>query len=148
MADANPSILSHLSIGTNHFDRALVFYDRVLATLGCKRVMEHPGAVAYGRMYPEFWVQHPLDGQPASVGNGSHIGFVAQDKTSVDAFYAAALAAGASGDGPPGPRPHYGEQYYGCFVRDLDGHKIEATYWDATSLYDIYVEPEAPSEAH
>jgi catechol 2,3-dioxygenase-like lactoylglutathione lyase family enzyme len=141
MADANPSILSHLSIGTNHFDRALVFYDRVLATLGCKRVMEHPGAVAYGRMYPEFWVQTPIDGQPASVGNGTHIGFVAQDKESVDLFYAAALSAGARGDGPPGPRPHYGEQYYGCFVLDLDGHKIEATYWEATSLYEIYVEP-------
>ena len=43
---------------------------------------------------------------------------------------AAALEAGASGDGPPGPRPHYGAPYYGCFVRDLDGHKIEAAFWD------------------
>ncbi len=143
MTDANPSILSHVSIGTNHFERAIVFYDRVLATLGCKRLIEHAGAVAYGRLYPELWVQVPIDGQPASVGNGGHIGFIAQDKTSVDVFYAAALAAGASGDGPPGPRPHYGEQYYGCFVRDLDGHKIEATYWEDTSLYEIYVDPQA-----
>ena len=47
----------------------------------------------------------------------------------VDAFYAAALAAGAQDDGAPGPRSHYGKEYYGCFVRDLDGHKIEAMAW-------------------
>ena len=47
MADANPSILSHISIGTNQFEKATAFYDQVLATLGCKRVLAHPGAVAY-----------------------------------------------------------------------------------------------------
>ena len=57
------------------------------------------------------------------------------------AFYDAALEAGASPDGPPGPRPHYGEPYYGCFVRDLDGHKIEAAYWDAELVYELYIEP-------
>ena len=59
----------------------------------------------------------------------------------VHAFYDAALEAGASPDGPPGPRPHYGEPYYGCFVRDLDGHKIEAAYWDAELVYELYIEP-------
>jgi lactoylglutathione lyase len=48
----------------------------------------------------------------------------------VDAFYAAAIAAGATDDGAPGGRPHYGPEYYGCFVRDLDGHKIEAMAWN------------------
>lgn len=132
MAEQNPSILSHVSIGSNRFDEAVIFYDQVLATLGCQRIMAHPGAVAWGREYPEFWVQRPLDGQPASVGNGSHFGFVAESRAAVDAFYAAALAAGARADGPPGPRPDYGDPYYGCFVRDLDGHKIEAAYWDAS----------------
>jgi catechol 2,3-dioxygenase-like lactoylglutathione lyase family enzyme len=143
MSTQNPSILSHISIGTNRFDEAVAFYDKVLATLGCKRILEHPGAVAWGREYPEFWVQTPLDGRPAAPGNGSHCGFVAPDKAAVNAFYTAALEVGASPDGPPGPRPHYGEPYYGCFVRDLDGHKIEATYWDLEQVYELYVEPPA-----
>lgn len=130
MPEQNPSIISHVSIGTNAFERAVAFYDQTLAALGCKRVMEHPGAVAYGRQFPEFWVQSPIDGQAASTGNGSHVGFVAQSREAVDAFYRAALAAGASNAGEPGPRPHYGAPYYGCFVHDLDGHKIEATFWD------------------
>ncbi|MNS92285.1 Glyoxalase-like domain protein [compost metagenome] len=141
----NPSILSHISLGTNDFARAVAFYDKVLPTLGCKRIMEHPGAVAYGREYPEFWIQTPIDGRPASVGNGTHFGFFASSKEAVLAFYEAALDAGAQGDGAPGPRPEYGEPYYGCFVRDPDGHKIEASYWDMTldPGYELYVEPHA-----
>ncbi|WP_430685465.1 VOC family protein [Leptolyngbya sp. AN02str] len=130
MMDESPSIISHISLGTNNFDRAVAFYDRVLPTLGCKRMMEHPGAVAYGKQYPEFWVQTPFDGQTATVGNGTHIAFMAATKEEVHAFYEAAIAAGGVDDGAPGPRPAYGEPYYGCFVRDLDGHKIEASYWD------------------
>ncbi len=92
---ANPSCISHLSIGTNDFPRARAFYDAVMAALGCKVILEYPGAVAYGKLYPEFWVQAPIDGRPASVGNGSHVGFFADSKAQVDAFHAAALAAGA-----------------------------------------------------
>jgi catechol 2,3-dioxygenase-like lactoylglutathione lyase family enzyme len=130
VSEENPSIISHVSVGTNRFDEAVAFYDVVLASLGCRRIMEHPGAVAYGRLYPEFWVQTPIDGRPASIGNGTHFGFVAPTKEAVHAFYDAALRAGGKDDGPPGPRPQYGEPYYGCFVRDLDGHKIEAAFWD------------------
>lgn len=130
MTDANPSILSHVSIGTSDFDRATRFYDTLLATLGCRRIMEHPGAVAYGRAYPEFWVQTPIDGKAASIGNGTHFGFSAASKAEVDAFHAAGVAAGATDNGAPGPRADYGAPYYGCFLRDPDGHKIEATFWD------------------
>lgn len=130
MTDENPSIVSHVSIGTNDFARAIAFYDQVLPTLGAMRIMEHPNAAAYGKLYPEFWVQTPLDGKPASIGNGTHIGFVAATKQAVHDFFDAALAAGGKDDGAPGPRPLYGEPYYGCFVRDPDGHKIEAAYWD------------------
>ncbi len=133
MADENPSIVSHLSVGTNDFERAVAFYDKVLSTLGCKQLMKYPGAVAYGREYPEFWVQTPIDGQPATVGNGSHVGFVANSKQAVHAFHEAALEEGGRDDGAPGPRPDYGDSYYGCFIRDLDGNKIEATYWKEES---------------
>lgn len=128
-----PSILSHISLGTNDFEQSVAFYDKVLPTLGCRRVMEHPGAVAYGKAFPEFWVQTPIDGKPAAVGNGIHFGFIAPDKEAVRTFHEAALAAGATDDGAPGPRAEYGAPYYGCFVRDPDGHKIEAAFWD-TSL--------------
>lgn len=138
--ESNPSILSHVSLGSNDFDRAVAFYDRVLATLGCRRVVEHPGAVAYGREYPEFWIQRPYNGAPASVGNGTHIGFFAPDRDAVDAFYQAAVAAGARPDGAPGPREEYGAPYYGCFVRDLDGHKVEASFWDLSQGFELVVD--------
>ncbi|HEX2199631.1 MAG TPA: VOC family protein [Burkholderiales bacterium] len=80
MAEENPSVLSHVSVGTNDFERAVAFYDGVLPALGCKRIMQHPGAAAWGKTYPEFWVQTPIDGKRASVGNGTHIGFLAADK--------------------------------------------------------------------
>ncbi len=130
MDSENPSIISHISVGTNNFERAVEFYDKVLSTLGCKQIMKHPGAVAYGKEYPEFWVQTPYNGEPATVGNGSHIGFIATTKEAVHAFHDAALSEGGTDDGAPGPRPDYGDAYYGCFVRDLDGNKIEATYWN------------------
>ena len=126
MAEELPSIVSHISIGTNDFDRATEFYDQVLATLGARRVLDFPGAVAYGKQFPEVWVQTPINAQHANPANGSHIGFIAATREAVDAFYDAAIAAGAEDDGAPGLRPDYGEGYYGCFVRDLDGHKIEA----------------------
>ena len=127
----NPSIMSHVSVGTNHFEKAVQFYDQVLATIGAKRVhdlSEHK-AMAYGKQYPEFWVQAPHNGKEAQVGNGAHFAFFASTKEQVHAFYEIAVKLGASPDGEPGPRPHYGQQYYGCFVRDLDGNKIEAMAW-------------------
>ena len=133
MTDQNPSIISHVSLGTNDIERALAFYDKVLATLGIKRVETLDGiGAAYGKQYPEFWIALPANEAPASVGNGVHIGFIADSREAVHAFHETALGAGASDDGAPGPRPHYGEPYYGCFVIDPDGHKIEATFWDET----------------
>lgn len=133
MTDDVPSIISHVSVGTNDFERAIAFYDTVLATIGCRRVMEHGDAVAYGKLYPEFWVQAPLDGGTATVGNGAHVGFFATSRAQVDEFYRAALDNGGRDNGAPGARPQYGEPYYGCFVIDPDGNRIEATFWD-TSL--------------
>lgn len=142
--ESNPSVLSHISIGTNDFDRSVAFYDAVLPVLGVKRIMMFPGAAAYGKVYPEFWVQTPVDGAPATVGNGFHVGFIAATKEDVHRFHEAALAAGATDEGAPGPRPEYGDPYYGCFLRDPDGHKIEATYWDIELMHELYIdEPEA-----
>ena len=128
MNDDIPSIMNHVSIGTNRFDEAVEFYDVVLTTIGASRQHEIPGvAVAYGKLFPEFWVQRPLDGESASSGNGTHFAFLAPNRASVDEFYRVALSAGGTSDGEPGLRPEYGPGYYGAFVFDLDGHKIEAT---------------------
>ena len=128
MAQEIPSILNHISIGTNKFEESVRFYDSVMATLGAKRQHEIPNiAVAYGKYFPEFWVQRPLDGNAASIGNGTHFAFLASSVDAVKSFYEVAIQAGGVADGEPGPRPEYGPNYYGCFVHDLDGHKIEAT---------------------
>jgi len=120
-------MLHHVSVGVRDVERAVRFYDSVLGALGYGRVMEFlPYAVAYGEGAPEFWVQLPADHNPASVGNGVHVGFVARSKDAVAAFHGAALAAGGTDEGGPGPRPDYGPDYYGAFVRDPDGNKLEA----------------------
>ena len=129
MSDDVGGIMSHVSIGTNDFERATAFYDAIMPTIGARRVMSLPGAVAYGKRFSEFWVQTPIDERSATTGNGIHFGFIASSREMVRAFHDAAVAAGATDDGAPGPRP-YGEPYFGCFVRDPDGHKIEAVYWD------------------
>jgi catechol 2,3-dioxygenase-like lactoylglutathione lyase family enzyme len=121
-------MLHHVSVGVRDVTRAATFYDPVLGALGYKRVMEFlPHAIAYGKDRPEFWIQVPQDQKPSSSGNGTHVGFSAASKEAVNAFHVEALKAGGSNNGEPGPRPDYGPEYYGAFIYDLDGNKIEAT---------------------
>lgn len=125
-------MISHVSVGTNDLEKARDFYDKVLATIGYRRLYDFEGCAAYGDKFPGFWLAKPLDeSKPASAGNGVHIAFHAESRAKVQAFYDAALAAGGTSDGAPGPRPLYGDEYYGCFVYDLDGHKIEAECYGA-----------------
>ncbi len=120
-------MLHHVSLGVGDLPRALTFYDAALGALGYQRVMEVlPYAVAYGTDAPQFWVQLPSDRRPATVGNGVHVAFEAATRELVAAFHRAALAAGGRDDGAPGPRPEYNPEYYGAFVRDPDGNKVEA----------------------
>ncbi len=127
MANALPeSILSHVSLGTNDYPRAKAFYDAVLATLQIGCVMEFPGYAGFGRKFPEFWIQLPYDQGRASVGNGVHVAFLANSVDEVNAFHAKALELGGKDEGAPGYRKEYSDNYYAAFVRDPDGHKIEA----------------------
>lgn len=87
-------------------------------------------AVAYGKYYPEVWVSLPHDGKDASPGNGVHLAFLCSNKAQVDAVYKAAIANGATCNGPPGPRPQYSDKYYGAFFTDPCGNKLEATFYD------------------
>jgi catechol 2,3-dioxygenase-like lactoylglutathione lyase family enzyme len=127
-------MLHHVSVGVRDVARAATFYDPVLKALGYRRVADYsPGAIAYGERggKPEFWIGLPHNQNAASVGNGTHVGFSAKSKGAVNKFHEAALKAGGSNNGEPGPRADYGPAYYGAFIYDLDGNKIEATYWAA-----------------
>ncbi len=121
-------MIDHISVGVRDLARSRNFYDAVLPTLGYRRVWEVEGGFGYGPTddTPHFWINMPLDeGRPAGAGNGSHIAFTATSRAAVDKFYKAALAAGATDNGAPGRRD-YTPTYYAAFVRDPDGHAIEA----------------------
>jgi catechol 2,3-dioxygenase-like lactoylglutathione lyase family enzyme len=122
-------MLHHVSVGVRDVERAAKFYDPVLKTLGYRRVMEFlPHAIAYGesRTRPEFWIGMPHNQQPPSAGNGVHVAFLARNRKVIENFHSEALRVGGSNGGEPGPRPDYGPSYYGAFIYDLDGNKIEA----------------------
>lgn len=122
--------ICHASLGTDDVNKAKNFYQPLLKILSIELVCDYEHAVAFGKGYPEFWVQKPFDKKAPTNGNGVHIGFVALSKEQVDDFYLQAIALGAIDNGKPGLRPEYGDKYYGCFVIDLDGNKIEACYWE------------------
>lgn len=121
-------MIDHLSITVADIGKARAFYDAVLATLGAARIMnmDRPEVriSGYGREgKPSFWI--------ADIGGGvapmpGHVAFAALDRSAVDAFHAAALAAGAADNGAPGLRAHYHPNYYGSFVIDPDGNRLEA----------------------
>lgn len=131
----NDSIISHVSLGTNDFKKAKTFYTELLLVIGAHLIDDIPEYewVSFGKKYPEFWVGKPENGEVASVGNGIHVSFMVDTKEKVDAFYKKAVELGAVGEGEPGPREDYGAGYYGAFVRDLDGNKIEAMHWDESA---------------
>ncbi len=119
-------MLHHVSLGTSDAARAAAFYDPILAVLGMRKICERDGSVDYGTAAILFSLEKPTDGKPASVGNGVHVAFAAGTRTQVDEFHRVGLAHGGSDAGAPGLRPEYDAHYYGAFVRDPDGNKIEA----------------------
>ena len=121
-------MLDHIGFAVSDFARSKAFYDKALAPLGIGVMMEvtpeqsggQYEAVGFGKDgKPFFWFAR---GDVARM----HVAFAADNRDMVDAFYRAAIAAGAKDNGPPGLRPHYHANYYGAFVLDPDGHNIEA----------------------
>lgn len=119
-------MIHHVSLGTNDLARSKRFYDAVLPILGIVGLSDDGTGVGYGSGTFHFSIQVPIDGAPATAGNGTHIAFAVEDRQMVHRFHAAALASGGTDDGAPGLRPVYDAHYYGAFVIDPDGHKIEA----------------------
>jgi catechol 2,3-dioxygenase-like lactoylglutathione lyase family enzyme len=120
-------MFSHITLGTNDYPRAEAFYDAVMGALGHRVLFKMGGTAAYGAPTgPKVFIVSPFNGAPAAPGNGVHAAFIADDRATVDRFHAAALAHGGTDEGAPGPRPHYHPNYYGAYVRDPDGNKIQA----------------------
>lgn len=122
--------INHASVGVVDFPKALSFYDAILAPLGGKQIILMEGlGVGYGTQFPEFWVQLPFNQQEATVGNGVHIALTAPSKEAVEEFHKTALKQGGACDGPPGYRD-YSPGYYAAFIRDPEGNKIEAVFFE------------------
>lgn len=120
-------MIDHVSVAVRDLAASTRFYEAVLATLGFSKLEERATTVGFGKAYAEFWINLREGLTPPPEGNGAHVCFRARLPDLVDAFHAAALAAGGSSDGAPGLRPHDGEgDYYAAFIRDPDGNRLEA----------------------
>src|SRR6185312_16403683 len=106
-------MIDHVSISVRDLKSAARFYETLLSTLGMAKLREWPdAAVGYGKKYPEFWINRRAVMAAVPADSGVHICLRAVDAAMVDAFHAAALAAGGTSDGAPGLRPHYNDKYY------------------------------------
>lgn len=119
-------MIRHVSVGTDDVELPKLFCDAVLPIVGIHLTAAEEGGPGYGSGTFHFSVQVPIDGRPATVGDGTRIAFAVEDREMVDRSCAAALDDGGSGDGEPGLRPGYDADHDGAFVRDPDGHEIEA----------------------
>ena len=117
-------MLDHLSIQCRDIAASATFYDQALAPLGGTRILDFREAIGFGvPPKPDFW----LGAQQTGDGfRESHIAFEAPDRATVDAFFAAAVQAGAEVLHEPRVWPEYHPNYYGAFVRDPDGNNVEA----------------------
>ena len=124
-------MLDHVFLTVKHFDRSIAFYETALKPLGIVHAIDydgkdgpegHPDLKGFGRDGRVFfWLR-----QGDADAKAAHIGFVAKSEARVNAFYEAAMAAGATDNGKPGVRADYSPKYYAAFVKDPDGYRIEA----------------------
>ncbi len=129
-------MIDHIGVLVRDFEASKDFYTKALAPIGYALLREFPASVTghtdqagYGSGgVADFWIGKGTPNDPPI-----HIAFRAKDRKEVDAFYAAAIAAGGKDNGKPGLRPHYHANYYGAFVLDPDGHNVEAVCHDDAS---------------
>jgi catechol 2,3-dioxygenase-like lactoylglutathione lyase family enzyme len=120
--------IGYLTLGAADLQAAVAFYDAVLPTVGWSRFNRHPGFAGYGPggrgEGQTLWLCEPFDGEAARPGNGVMLALSADSRAEVDAFHAAAVAAGAGDEGPPGLRPRYSPTWYAAYMRDPTGNKL------------------------
>jgi catechol 2,3-dioxygenase-like lactoylglutathione lyase family enzyme len=122
------SMFDHVSIGVRDLARAKRFYDAVLRPLGYTCLSESGGTLGYGHGKIGLWIGEVARPVLADRDSNLHFCFAAPTREAVNAFHAAALAAGGADNGAPGVRPDYGDSYYAGFAVDPDGYRIEAYF--------------------
>ncbi len=119
-------MIDHVSLAVSDLHRSVPFYERLLAPLGLTKLVVRPAAVGFGKAYPELWLNLRGAMAPVPPSSGVHLCLRARSVEEVDAFYAAAMAAGGVSESAPSLRPHYRVRYYATFIADPDGNRIEA----------------------
>ncbi len=116
-------MIGYVTLGTNDLERAVAFYDALLAEIGATRFMEEETFVAWAVApdQPALSVTRPYDGNVATVGNGTMVALLVDSPEKVHRIYDKAMALGAQDEGPAGPRF---EGFYAGYFRDLDGNKL------------------------
>jgi lactoylglutathione lyase len=122
-------MFSHIFVGVSDFDRALKFYEPLMAALRieprfCDRSRPWAGWQTAGGPRPLFLIGTPHDGEPSRPGNGQMVAILAADRAGVRQAYQVALAHGGTSEGGPGLRPEYHADFYGAYFRDPDGNKL------------------------
>ncbi|USG59863.1 VOC family protein [Sneathiella marina] len=118
-------MIDHISIAVKELERSVAFYDAFLGELGMTRIVDRPATAGYGKKYPEFWLNLRPDLSRAPVDVGSHVCLRARSIEIVTSCYEIALSLGGLDDGAPGPRQGEMTEYFGAFIKDPDGNKIE-----------------------
>jgi len=118
-------MIDHISIGVSDLEASTAFYEPILAAIGLTKLADRADTVGFGKKYPEFWINRRRGMAPVTADSGVHVCLRVRSESAVDAFHTGALAAGAADTGAPGLRPEYSANYYGAFIQDLDGNKIE-----------------------
>ncbi|MBX9826733.1 MAG: VOC family protein [Xanthobacteraceae bacterium] len=126
-------MIDHVSIAVRDLAAAARFYEAVLATLGYQKLADRPATIGFGKKYPEFWLNERRNMAPVDADSGAHICLRARDVETVQAFHTAALTAGGTSDGAPGPRSGQIGGYYAAFIRDPEGNRIEAATFTAAT---------------
>jgi catechol 2,3-dioxygenase-like lactoylglutathione lyase family enzyme len=119
-------VIDHVSIAVADLRKSAAFCAVVLEPLGYRKIADRPASVGFGKKYPEFWLNARPEDERAAGDTGAHICLRARSVDAVRAFHARALANGGRDDGAPGRRKGEMTDYFGAFIRDPDGNKIEA----------------------
>lgn len=119
-------MIDHVSLAVSDMSRSVVFYEHVLAPLGLAKIVDRGVSVGFGKTYPELWLNLRDGLAPVAETTGIHIALRARSEDVVRAFHAEALRHGGRDAGSPGPRQAALTTYFGAFIFDPDGNKIEA----------------------